>query len=81
MTEEEQYKTGQVMLIMEEMQDYVLERMHLNIFDKQALVYYASQINEALLQSEIPPSRDVIKQMIADFYTAVEKKKNNGEFE
>ncbi|MFT5661844.1 MAG: hypothetical protein ACI9TV_002491 [Sulfurimonas sp.] len=80
MTEEEQYKAGQVMLIMEEMQDHVLERIHLNIFDKEALVHYANQINEALLRSGVSPSPDVIKQMVDDFYTAVEKKKNNGEF-
>lgn len=80
MTEEQRYKTGQTMLIMEEMQEYVLERMHLNIFQKDALLYYASQINEALLQSGVSPSEDVIKQMVADFYTAVEIKKDNGEF-
>ena len=80
MTEEENYKTSQVMLIMEEMQEYVLEKMHLNIFDKEALVHYANQINEALLRSGVSPTTDVRKQLVADFYTTVEKMKNNGEF-
>ncbi len=65
---------------MEEMQDYVLERIHLNIFDKEALLHYANQINEAILRSGVSPTADVIKQLVADFYTTVEKMKNNGEF-
>lgn len=79
MTEEEKSRTAQVMLIMEEMQDYVLDRLHLNIFEKEALVHYANQINEALLKSGIPPSPDTIKQMVAEFYAAVAIKINNGE--
>ena len=80
MKEEEEYKAAQVMLIMEEMQDYVLQETDLNIFDKEALVHYANQISEAIIRAGVTPTGDVIQQMVADFYTAVAIKKNNGEF-